>query len=140
MNSVALCLCTCKRPQFLEASLGSLQGLNLPSNTNVHLVVVDNDEAGSAQPVVSQCSPSLPFPVTYVIEPKRGIPCARNRAIRETKRIGADYLVFFDDDEQVTADWLIQLMNYCLAKGGAAVISGFVPQVRASSDRAGAGW
>ena len=128
MISVALCLCTCQRPQFLEDCFRSLQELKLPEKTTVQLIVVDNDEAGSAQPVVDQWAPLLPFPVTCVIEPKRGIPCARNRAIRETKRIGADYLVFFDDDEQVTADWLNQLLGYCLDKGGAAVISGFVHQ------------
>lgn len=52
----------------------------------------------------------------YLVEPKRGIASARNKAIKIASQLGADWVAFIDDDETADDHWLLQLMspNYIL--------------------------
>ena len=69
-------------------------------------MVVDNDSARSAADICDAVS--LPWPAKYVVEPRRGIAQARNRAIREAENF--DFLVFIDDDEVPAPRWLDELL------------------------------
>jgi len=92
----------------------------------VSIVVIDNDQQRSAEALVASLAPQFPFPLYYACEEKRGIPCARNRAIRQVEDLGSDYLVFIDDDEWVEPDWLEKLFSLCTEMGGSVVVSGGV--------------
>ncbi len=72
------------------------------------IVVVDNDESGSARPVVEAFG-RLPWPVEYVIEPRRGISAARNTALQHAA--DADLIAFIDDDEWAESGWLAELLR-----------------------------
>ena len=72
----------------------------------IHIVVVDNDEACSAERVSRTAS--LPWPLAYVAEPRRGITYARNRAIAEAGAV--DFISFIDDDEAPSPHWLDELL------------------------------
>ena len=126
MISINIALCTCMRPSLLGNCLDSLAAMAVPENAKVFVTVVENDENQSARPVVESRQDKFPFPLQYVIENKRGIPLARNKAIAEAHALNADYLVFIDDDEWVDRHWLVLLLDYALSVGGKAVISGAV--------------
>ncbi|WP_444915360.1 glycosyltransferase family 2 protein [Microbulbifer sp. TRSA007] len=124
---LVICICTYQRPERLRSSLQSLAKLQLPTGLNVAALVVDNDsDTQAGREVVEELSGSFPFSLNCAVEERRGIPCARNRCIDELDNMGADYLVFIDDDEWVEPDWLIQLYDYSQKLGGSSVVCGSV--------------
>ena len=108
---VAVCIPTYQRQQLLHDCLGSIESLRVPKNTEVHIVVVDNDAAGSAKAVVDKKVASSPFSIHYFIEPARGLASVRNRLVEEAIALNSDYFAFIDDDEQASADWLYKHMD-----------------------------
>ncbi len=85
----------------------------------IQIVVVDNDELASAEEVCGKVS--IPWPIKYVVEPRRGITHARNRAIAEASSM--DFVAFIDDDEVPSAHWLDELL-WAQAEFTADVVSG----------------
>jgi glycosyltransferase involved in cell wall biosynthesis len=53
----------------------------------------------------------MPWPLRYVVEPRRGLSFVRNRAISEARAARADFVAFLDDDEVATAPWLTELLR-----------------------------
>jgi len=126
VKKVNICLCTYKREEMLAACLQSLAEIHLPVDTEVSLTIIDNDSNRTAEIVAKKYRKIIPFPVYCHCENKRGIPCARNRAIEETRRLESDYLVFIDDDEKVEPAWLEKIYTYCQQQGGNVIVSGGV--------------
>ncbi len=85
------------------------------------LVVVDNDPDGSSRAVAAELRETLPWPVTYAVEPDPGIPAARRRTVALALEAGADALVFVDDDEEAPPGWLAALVGHWQASGADAV-------------------
>jgi succinoglycan biosynthesis protein ExoM len=108
MISVAVCVPTYRRPEFVRALLESLTRLR-PGEFATRVIVVDNDASGSARPVVQEFVEALPG-LIYEIEPERGIASARNRLVVIANRVGADYIALVDDDEWVEPSWLAELV------------------------------
>ena len=50
-------------------------------------------------------------PVYFSVEPKLGIPFARNHVLDVAARIGCDFLAFTDDDCRVSPDWITRLLE-----------------------------
>jgi glycosyltransferase involved in cell wall biosynthesis len=55
--------------------------------------------------VCEELNAELPWPVRYEIEPRRGIPFARNRAVACVVD-EADFVAFIDDYEEPMPSWL----------------------------------
>jgi succinoglycan biosynthesis protein ExoM len=110
------------RPNLLARSLESVrkQKLSRFPQTEVCVCVVDNDAAGSARGVVERERRAMTWPLTYAIEPNRGISYARNRLIELSK--GADFVAFLDDDEIAESDWLDALLAVQLGTGGDVIL------------------
>lgn len=108
---IVIGLATYLRPQYLSEALASLVQLKTPPGYNLHLVVVDNDENGSAEKTVASFREKILFPLTYIVESRRGIPQVRNRVIEEAVKLNASKIALFDDDARVTPDWLIQFLK-----------------------------
>ena len=89
----------------------------------VSVLVVDNDPGASAMPIVEQMQDEVSGPVElrYVHEPVPGISAGRNRALRESRQ--DDLLVFIDDDERPSPDWL-RLLVATRAAYGADLVQG----------------
>lgn len=100
--------------------------MHLPESATVCLTIVDNDEAGSARKMTESHPVAGRFQVTYEVERKRGIPCARNRALSIARDTQADLLVFIDDDERVHCDWLVELLKVSELHNHQAAIHGLV--------------
>jgi glycosyltransferase involved in cell wall biosynthesis len=113
---------TFRRPDLLAALLDCFSRIVPPSNCRVRLLVVDNDARASAMPTFAAWSDRLPA-ARYVVEPRLGIPVARNRALDEALACGADALCFIDDDETPASDWLVRLVE-AWRQSGANLVGG----------------
>lgn len=94
-------VCTRDRPTGLRRTLLSLQR---QSTSDFNLLVVDNapSSAAAAQTLhglnIERCE--------YVVEPRRGLSRARNRALDMTDTA---LVAWIDDDEVADADWVVRL-------------------------------
>ncbi|MBA2127239.1 hypothetical protein DLM45_13545 [Hyphomicrobium methylovorum] len=108
---LAICICTYKRPRLLATCLASLETQKLPKDLSVVIIVIDNDRDRTAAQVVAEVAHRAPMPVEYVVEERRGIAAARNRAIAAARARGAKWLAFIDDDETADPNWVAGLMH-----------------------------
>jgi succinoglycan biosynthesis protein ExoM len=119
---IQVCLLTYKRPALLRETLLSLRSQVISDpQLNMHILVVDNDAAGSGQETFRSALKDSPIPARYVCEPGRGIGNARNRALRES--VGMDYIAFIDDDEIATPEWL-QNLYQTMQRSQADIVTG----------------
>ena len=106
--SVSLAIPTQRRPQGLALAARSIfrqTGLDL---SKLELVIVDNDQTPSAEPMARQLAAEAPFPVRYVHEPAAGVANARNAALAAAK---GELIAFIDDDEEAAPGWLAALIE-----------------------------
>jgi hypothetical protein len=73
----------------------------------LELVVVDNDQAPSAEKTVADLARQAPFPVCYVHEPRPGVAHARNAGMAKAS---GELIAFLDDDEEAPTGWLAALL------------------------------
>ncbi len=134
---VTICLITLNRPEGLRMALQGLDALTPPDRPDVELslVVVDNDEAGSARATCEALRPALHHALHYDIEPRRGIPFARNRAVALGLAQGAEWIGFIDDDEEPGEGWLAELLRVQAATGADVVTGPVVPRFTGSPPR-----
>ena len=119
---VAVAVLTYKRPELLEQFLNGYANLTIPAATRLILLVIDNDADASARALVERSRAGL-GEVHYVVEDRRGIPVARNRALDESLRLGADVLCFIYDDEFPDGQWVAKLLQ-CRQSTGAQMVGG----------------
>jgi GT2 family glycosyltransferase len=100
-RSATVAICTRERPDDLARALGAMAAL---SSAGHELLVVDNAPATSrTRDLVSR------FPAArYVVEPRRGLNAARNRALREAS---GEIVAFSDDDAVPEPAWLEPLVQ-----------------------------
>lgn len=110
MINLSICIITYRRPQGLRRLLEGINALQFAgSSPELEVIVVDNDAAGQACQTCQDVS--LRWPLRCVVEPRQGIPLARNRAVREAESIGTDFIAFIDDDEVPDPVWLDELLR-----------------------------
>jgi succinoglycan biosynthesis protein ExoM len=108
---IAVCIITYQRPVGLARLLDGLNGLTFAGDSpDISCVVVDNDETASVREVCDEIRPGFRWSLQYYVEPRRGIPFARNAAIAHAGT-DYDYLAFIDDDEVPDANWLDELLR-----------------------------
>jgi succinoglycan biosynthesis protein ExoM len=127
-TALAVCIPTWKRPEWLADLLTAVGALDHPGpDVAVRIVVVDNDEAGSAEATVDAAREGLAWPIDFVVEPARGIANGRNRLVATALAGGADFVAFIDDDEVPEPGWLRELLRVQRATG-ADIVTGPVPR------------
>jgi len=127
-SSVVLCIITFRRPEGLGRLLAAIGSLAVPEQLGrLSVVVVDNDPDGSARTVVDTAAAGCPWPLRYQIEPARGIPMARNTALRLALEDRPDFVAWIDDDEMPEPDWLVNLMGTQAATDADVVMGPGVP-------------
>lgn len=120
--SIVVAVLTHRRPDTLRVLLDTFARIDPPAACRTTLLVIDNDAAGSAREIVAAARDRL-GDVRYVLEPRRGISVARNRACDEALATGADILCFMDDDEYPDREWLARLAG-CWRRSGAQLVGG----------------
>jgi len=99
------CICTYKRNISLNKCLKSIEKITLPINTHITILIVDNTINNNSYALINKIKKKYRFKIIYVNEKKRGIVNARNRCLKEVKKINCDYISFFDDDCTVDKNW-----------------------------------
>jgi glycosyltransferase involved in cell wall biosynthesis len=98
---MTIVVCTRERPEGLAACLQSLLTQNYP---NYSVLVVDNAPATDrCKSVVERLSSPA---IQYVVEPRKGLSHARNRALEV---VGDGIIAWIDDDETADSHWLAEL-------------------------------
>ena len=108
LKHISVCICTYKRPEFLKRLLDELGGQETDGGFSYSIVIVDNDELRSAQPIAASFAAASAIPVRYCVEPQQNIAMARNRAVENAD---GDFVAFIDDDEFPIRRWLCTLMR-----------------------------
>lgn len=127
---ISVCIATYHRPAGLGRLLRSIetQQGELPP---FEVVVVDNDEVGSAECIWRGFAERLN--TRYVVEPIRGIASARNRSVLVSQ---GRYLAFIDDDEEASPNWLATLYAQAIRCDADAVFGPVVTKF----ERSPPGW
>jgi glycosyltransferase involved in cell wall biosynthesis len=116
-QSPAVCLCvpTFRRPNGLRKLLAHVAQLNYDGR--VEVIVVDNDgDARAGAAVVRELAPTFRFPLTCIVEARRGHTYAYNTAFARACRVtpALDYVAVLDDDEYPDPDWLAEMVGVAL--------------------------
>ena len=132
--SVAVCICTFKRPKGLVRLLKGLNNQSFSAATpQILLIIVDNSPDGDAAQICE--SDDWAWPMLYLHEPLPGISYARNKALAAVP-VDSDFIAMIDDDEIPDPDWLDQL----LAAQGRSAADIIVGRVTPAFPTATPGW
>ncbi|NRQ16367.1 glycosyltransferase [Ensifer sesbaniae] len=115
---IDIAVCTFRRPELAE-TLHSLALITVPADFDIRVIVADNDTTPSAEALVNQMRPTMPFEILYVHCPASNISIARNACLDNST---GHYLAFVDDDETVSRTWLVQLLDTAFATGADVVL------------------
>lgn len=126
---ISVCICTFRRPHFLNGLLQELDLQETESSFTFSLVVVDNDASESAKETVLQFRNMSSLEVSCFVEPEQNIALARNKALANAK---GDFIAFIDDDELPVTDWLIKLFQTCQAYHVDGVLGPVLPRFEGS--------
>ena len=121
---VCLACCTCKRPKMRKETLKSINDLIVPDDIRIEAVIIDNDNESSAKSTVEEFKSITNIPIHYKIEKERGISNARNSALEEIISLGASHILFFDDDEILDKNCLIEHIKLYKNNPNAIISSG----------------
>jgi glycosyltransferase involved in cell wall biosynthesis len=125
---IAVCVSTFRRQEGLRTLLSSLDALEFDgAPPALQLVVVDNDAEDPVERRLGPVAALTRWPVTYAIEPVRGVVAARNRALAAVPA-DTDFVAFVDDDERVTPRWLAALLATQAATGADVVQGPVTPE------------
>ncbi|SDT01801.1 Glycosyltransferase, GT2 family [Nocardioides scoriae] len=118
-GTVVVATCTYARPEQLRRTLAAVGEQTAAADVRTLLLVVDNDPSCSARPVAESVG------AAYVVEPRRGVGNARNRALGFARELGGPVvaLVFFDDDQAPAPGWY-QAFLRAHARWPEAILSG----------------
>ncbi|MEM8703870.1 MAG: glycosyltransferase [Pseudomonadota bacterium] len=113
-QKLVIAVCTAQRPNMLKACLDSLDKQVRPKETDLSVVVVENDAVpfftGEAE---ADAKAAFAIPVFFHHEPRRGIPFARNTALEAALAHDPDWIALIDDDERAEPDWIGKLLGAC---------------------------
>jgi succinoglycan biosynthesis protein ExoM len=117
-RGIDICVCTFRRPELAD-TLRSIAAMDMPSGFDIRVIVADNDDAPTAEPLVTTLARELKLPVTYRHCPARNISIARNACLDAST---SDFVAFLDDDETASSRWLASLVATAEASGATAVL------------------
>ncbi len=105
-HHICVCICTFKRPGYLQRLLTELEKQETEGLFDYSIVVVDNDRHESAKLATDAYAKQSKVPITYYVQPEQNIALTRNKAVENAQ---GDFLGFIDDDEYPVAYWLLEL-------------------------------
>lgn len=126
MNKIAICIPTYKRPEKLRRLVMSIAAcrFNAAYIRDVNIIIGDNDSGMTAESIVIDLKESLNqiSTIKYVYFPDKGLSNVRNELLKQAFSLNPDFLVFIDDDEYVTPEWLNELVKTIIGKKGDMVM------------------
>ena len=103
--SLAIVVCSFKRPQLLRQALRSIAAQTAPECPHgaINVYVVDNSDKGDAETIVAEEAAKSPLPIHWLAAHPANISVARNAGVRASRE---DFVAFIDDDQQLEPGWL----------------------------------
>lgn len=98
---ITIAVCTWNRARLVEQTLQSLTRLQIPTDLEWEVVVVNNNSPDGTAAVLDSFLPRLPL--RHFLETNQGIAYARNRAALEAR---GNVVLWTDDDVRVRPNWL----------------------------------
>ena len=102
MPDATVLICTLNRAVLLDRTLTSLAAMHVP-RLRWEVLVVDNGSTDGTRALVEGRQRSFPVPLRYVFERMPGRSAAMNTGLAASD---APFVVFTDDDVEVSAGWL----------------------------------
>jgi glycosyltransferase involved in cell wall biosynthesis len=96
---------------MLHSLLESWLRLERPPVCDFTFLVVENDDQTAKLPVNLAAGVWGGAEFVHVLEPRQGIPIARNTAVGIARQRNADLLLFIDDDEEADPRWLADMIE-----------------------------
>ena len=90
--TVALCICTCNRPEGLRRALEGVAQSAFAGRLRV--IVADNHAGLAGMKLCEEMAPSYRFPLVWLAEPQPGISHVRNAALRTALTAACDFVAF----------------------------------------------
>jgi GT2 family glycosyltransferase len=89
----------------------------------VNIIVVDNDVEKTAELLINELKEQFygSYKIDYFNHPVKGISNVRNELIKKSWLSNPDFIVFIDDDEYVTKEWLNELVETIIDNNADAV-------------------
>lgn len=132
-ESLTIGICTHKRPAMLDRLLGCLHRQLLGDEVQVVLVVVDNDPAQSAKPVLDAWTPRFSWTVSYFHLPNPNISLARNQVLALAQ---GDWLLLIDDDQYPeNVGWVRHMLDAANRMNADVVFGPILPVYDAGAPR-----
>ncbi|WP_425373567.1 glycosyltransferase family 2 protein [Phyllobacterium leguminum] len=108
---ICVSVITRNRPKMLCNLFSSLAAMERPQGERVSFLVVENNDVQTLGESIERFRSRMPgTEIDYRNESVVGIAAARNHALNHAIERGYDLLVFVDDDEYVSPDWLMNLL------------------------------
>ncbi len=114
MNNIVIGIPTYKRPAMLRKLIVSIMECNTDSSVigDVKIIIEDNDEDKTAVNTVIELKKEYTkYDLQYFNYPVKGISNIRNEIIKNGLINDPDFLIFIDDDEYTTVEWLNELVR-----------------------------
>ena len=115
MNKIVIAIPTYKRPEMLKKLLLSIMDCKIDQSIigEISIVVVDNDIDKTAELTVSNIKINNQHVKSLVYHnfTTKGLSNVRNEMLRKALEMNPDFIVFVDDDEFVTTQWLNELVK-----------------------------
>jgi succinoglycan biosynthesis protein ExoM len=121
----SVCIATYRRPLLLHKLLKSLETQMLPGNVNLEIIVVDNDTDQTAKPIVMQFSNTSRIKFYYYTQAIKNISNTRNLSVEKSS---GQFLLFIDDDETASPNWVSNLLNTLNTYSADGVFGRVIPE------------
>lgn len=122
MNKIVICIPTYKRPEMLKKLVMSILecSFNKSLIREVNIIIVDNDAGRTAESAVKLLKEKYNsvVSISYINYSVKGLSNVRNELLRNGLQMNPDFLIFVDDDEFVTPEWLDELVHTITANHG----------------------
>lgn len=110
VDHISVCICTYKRPVLLKRLLEELNQQETDGLFTYSIVIADNDQARSAEAVITEMRATYGVPIKYCVEERQNIALARNKVVENAE---GTFVAFIDDDEFPARNWLLTLFKTC---------------------------
>jgi succinoglycan biosynthesis protein ExoM len=132
-HHISVCICTFRRPAMLRRLLVEVARQRTDDQFTFSIIVVDNDDQKSAQPVVAEVMEQFPVKMVYCHEARQNIALVRNKTLELAE---GNWIAFIDDDEFPVSEWLLMMLKVCEEHQAAGVLG----PVRPYFDESPPGW
>lgn len=132
MNKIVICIPTYKRGDMLRQLIDTISKCMIDKSLikSINIVVVDNDVEKTAQELITKLKIEYQtfFDLHYHNYSIKGLANVRNELITRAMELNPDFLVFIDDDEYVTENWLVELLKTVIENDGDAARGPVLPK------------